>query len=446
MEFREIEIGEYDVDAGVHKITDYSMVNADMMHRDFKDRLYLHIDMNCYYAQVEQMCYNMYGMPIYVGGWYKEDTGIARGIVATSSYEARAFGIKTGMSAFEAEQLCPYIIGMQAHYSKYKGISRVIHACLLNFTPTVEKYSMDEYFLDVTHIRRKSRAEIHQFAKDLQDQLFEWTRLHASIGISYSKTYSKLASDLQKPNGIVLVLNPEEAAQVLYPLPLDEVWGIGSRRYRKLKERGIVTIQDAIDRGYHSFKKLFGEYFGKLMWEMVVGRDRAMVLEDPKTKTDQLNYMHTFSSWTVDVEEVMGELAKAINTLCYRMRGYGVRACKYFCYVRLQDAGHRGVGFRFNTDGFTNLDDYIFYECWQQARPLIVGLIANGERIRGLGIGTHELNLKNQLELFWQENQRVRNYYLAQDAVKNKYGVGAIKKAAMMSGVSGKTHFLERNG
>src|SRR5699024_7660717 len=103
---RSIEPGTYDTETNVHKITDYRCVSADMQYTSMKERLYLHLDMNCFYAQVEQLCYDLYGMPVYIGGWYKGEEGVPRGIVATSSYEARALGIKTGMSAFQAEQIC----------------------------------------------------------------------------------------------------------------------------------------------------------------------------------------------------------------------------------------------------------------------------------------------------------------------------------------------------
>ncbi len=103
-----IDPGTYNPDEDVHKITDYRCVSRDMQHSSIKERLYLHLDMNCFYAQVEQQCFKLHGLPIYIGGWYKGENGIPRGIVATSSYEARALGVKTAMSAYEAEQLCPY--------------------------------------------------------------------------------------------------------------------------------------------------------------------------------------------------------------------------------------------------------------------------------------------------------------------------------------------------
>lgn len=439
-----IDPGKYDVDAGVHKITDYRCVSADMQHRSMKKRLYIHLDMNCYYAQVEQQCFELQGFPIYIGGWYK-DNGIARGIVATSSYEARLFGVKTGMSAYEAEQICPHIIGMQAHYDKYKLISTEIHKTLKKFSPEIEKYSMDEYFLDITWLKDKSRKYLKDFAQRLQNALFDEVHLYCSIGISYSKTYSKLASDIRKPKGITLVLDQGDVERELWPLRLDEVWGIGSRRYKHLVNEGVITIKDGVERGKGIFQKIFGAYFGWMMWDMIAGNDRARVLTEPAGTPEQLNYMHTFSDWTTDPDQFFGELCRGIHQLCYRMRGYGVRARQYFCYLRVQDAGKKGFGFRFNTDGYTNLDDYILYEAWRQAEPRLKFLLKSGEKMRGIGVGTVQLNTKKQMELFFSEKEGKRDFYLTKDKIMNRFGREYICTAAMMNAVPGKTHFIERN-
>lgn len=441
-----INTGTYNVNDGVHKITDYSCVNSDMQYMSTKERLYLHMDMNCFYAQVEQLCFNMYGMPIYIGGWYK-DNGIPRGIVATSSYEARAYGIKTGMSAFEAEQLCPYIIGLQAHYEKYKGISRQIQRVLNSYAMDVEKYSMDEYFLDINFLKDQSRAEIESYCQQLQDLIYEDTGLVCSIGVGPSKTYSKLASDLKKPKGITVILNQQDIEAQLYQLDLDEVWGIGKNRYKKLLGSGLKTIGDAVSRGRYIFQKLFGQYFGKLIYEMVVGKDRAKVLtpEDAVSNPKQLSYKHTFSDFTDDIDRVRGELNKAVSQLAYRMRGYDVKADTYSCYLQVQDREYSGVGFKFKTEGKTNLDDYIYYECMKKADHALKRLLDEGYTMRGVGLGALSFKNRNQLNLFFTENEITKRFHLVQDAINNKYGPKTIQKAAIKYRVPGKTHFLDRS-
>lgn len=443
--FPTIDPGVYNPDEDVHKITDYRCVSRDMQHTSLKERLYLHLDINCFYAQVEQQCFKLHGLPVYIGGWYKGPKGIPRGIVATSSYEARALGIKTAMSAYEAEQICPYIIGLQADYEKYKGISALIEDVLNDFAPTVEKYSMDEYFLDINFLQGKPRSKLKRYGLALRNLIYKEIGLVCSIGISFSKTYSKLASDLNKPDGLTLVLDKEEALETLGPLPLDEVWGIGPRRYKKLKAKGLHTISEGIDWGYPVFQELFGKYFGKIMYEMVAGKDRARVLTEQLSTKEQLNYMHTFSSQSTDPVRIKGELMKGISRLCYRMRGYRMRARSYFCYLRIQHREHKGVSFRFNTDGYTNLDGYIHHECMKKAKPRIKNLLDGGYALRGIGIGTVKVDLTNQKELFFREDDQQRQLFLTKDAINNKFGKDSLTKASMMDAVKGKTHFLERS-
>lgn len=440
-----VDTGTYNPDEDVHKITDYRCVSRDMQHASIKERLYLHVDMNCYYAQLEQQCFKLHGLPVYIGGWYKGERGIPRGIVATSSYEARALGIKTAMSAYEAEQICPYIIGLQADYEKYKYVSALIEDVLNDFAPTVEKYSMDEYFLDINFMKDKSRAEIVRYGNALGNLIYKEIGLVCSIGISYSKTYAKLASDINKPAGLTLVLDKEEAAEILGPLPLDEVWGIGRKRYAKLKKKGLVTISDGIRRGYQVFQDLFGQYFGKIMYEMVAGKDRARVLTDELTPKEQLNYMHTFSTQSTDITQISGEIMKGVSRLCYRMRGYRMRARSYFCYLRIQHREHKGISFRFATDGYTNLDGYIHHECMRKARPRINNLLKSGYALRGIGMGTVKVDRSHQQELFFREDSQQRQFYMIQDAINNKFGKDALTKASVMDAVGGKTHFLERS-
>jgi len=441
---KNINPGAYDVDTGVHKITDYRCVSADMQHTSMAERLYLHLDMNCFYAQVEQLSYNLYGLPIYIGGWYKPD-GTPRGIVATSSYEARALGVKTAMSAFEAEQICPYLIGLQADYEKYRGMSYLVEQILGEFAMDVEKYSMDEYFIDVNFMVDAPRQEITQYCIKLKERLYEELHLVCSVGVARSKTYAKLASDLQKPNGLAIIFDKQDEQQRIHPLDLDEVWGIGNRRYAKLKKQGLKTIKEGIDRGYPLFQQQFGKYFGKIVWEMIAGKDRARVLTEEPPPPELLNYMHTFSDWTKNPDRVAGEIMKGVYQLCYRMRGYNAKAHRYFCYLRVQSQEWSGPKFKFNTAGSTNLDDYVYSECIKESTPVLKRLLENGFAIRGIGIGTRKLDEPNQKELFFNEDPKTLQYYLAQDAINNEYGKGTIQKASMKYGVQGKTHFLERS-
>ncbi|MDV7392461.1 hypothetical protein RZS08_13940, partial [Arthrospira platensis SPKY1] len=139
----------YEPEWDVHRITLYSTVYTEHQFAGRKDRLYAHFDFACFYAQVEQLRRRLFGLPLIVGGWRKEN-GQVKGIVATSSYEARRMGITTGSSAFEAWQRCPYVCMVQVDYDTYSAISRQVHHLMREFSHEVERYSMDEFFLNLT--------------------------------------------------------------------------------------------------------------------------------------------------------------------------------------------------------------------------------------------------------------------------------------------------------
>lgn len=438
------EYQDYDLEQDVHRITLYSTVAKEHQHVSSKKRLYLHFDMNCFYAQVEQRAYNLYGLPVAMGGWRKEN-GIARGIVATASYEARALGIKTAMSAFEASQICPYLVFMQIDYDKYKAISGELKEILDTFSPDVEKYSMDEYFLDITFLLKKSRSQIEAFAGKMKQTIFHRLGLVCSVGIATSKTYAKLASDLMKPQGLSLILTPDDAAQYIYPLPVDEVWGIGRRRYQHLQKYGIRTIADAVKQGKVPFQKLFGKMQGQLFWETISGRDKARVLTDEVHIPEEVSYMHTFSDWTVDPNAVKGEIVKAVRKVCYRMRGYKRKARRWGCHIRFQEAHWEGQSVVFNTPGFTNLDDYVLNACLAEAMRIVNSALSKGIKIRGVGLYTIEMQQIEQGELFFQESEQVRHLYRATDCLNNCYGPDTVAKAAIHESVKGNTHFVNRS-
>jgi len=436
---------EYDLTRNVHRITLYSTISSEQQHAsNRKPRLYAHLDMNCFYAQVEQQSYNLFGVPVIVGGWRKEN-GTPRGIVATSSYEARKCGIKTGMSFFEATQLCPYVVPFQVHYEKYVAISRELKAVTERYSPNVEAYSMDESFLDLTYLVGQSREEFHAFAQQIQNEIYRRVKLVCSIGISYSKTYAKLASDLVKPNGLTLILDEEDARKSIYPLPLGEVWGIGSRRFKRLQAARLQTIRDAVEQGPAGFQKLFGDYFGKMLWETATGKDCAKVCDVPRHVPQEVGYMHTFSDWTTEPARVQGEMAKAVRQMCYRMRGYDRRAQQFRGYIRFQDDTWTGVGFDFKTDGLTNLDSYIGQACINAGMPLVNRFLQEGHRIRGLGLNTVNMEDTRQLELFFREDEKLHGLWYAVDKVNNRYGLDTVMQASLKHTVEGKTHFLDRS-
>lgn len=438
----------YQPEQDVHRITLYNTVYPEHQHTSRKERLYLHFDFACFYAQVEQLRKNIYGIPLIIGGWRKE-TGQVKGIVATSSYEARKLGIKTGMSAFEAFGICPYVCMLQVDYDAYTAISRQVHFIFKEFAPVIERYSMDEYFIEIDFLKDRTRQEINDFAKRLQQRIYEATRLVGAVGVARSKTYSKLASSLHKPKGRTLILTDDDERNEIWPLPLNEIWGVGRRRYEHILAEGYKTISDVAERGNEqTFMRLFGANFGKMLYQTITGQDQGRVMEEisENYKPKQgVSYGQTFSEGSTDVECIKGELAIAVQKVCYRMRAYDIRASSYSGMIGFNKQGKSGVGFRFVTAAHTNIDDYVYQACMAEILPIIEQVCRNGQEIRNIALGTHNIDKTNQLNVFFQDEEEKTARIKAMDEIKNRFGHQYITKGNTLLRVTGNTHFLGRN-
>jgi DNA polymerase-4 len=438
----------YQPEKDVHRITLYNTIYPEHQHRSKKDRLYLHFDFACFYAQVEQLRRKMYGLPLIIGGWRKEN-GQVKGIVATASYEARKFGIKTGMSAFEAYQLCPHVCMLQVDYDAYTAISRQVHFIFKEFAPVVERYSMDEYFMEVDFLRGRSRKKINSFARKLQERIYEATNLVGAVGIARSKTYAKLSSSLDKPKGRTLILSDEDERTEIWPLPVNEVWGVGRRRHEHILAEGYKTIGDVAERGNQkTFIRLFGANFGKMLFQTITGKDQGRVMEEisenyqPK---EGVSYGHTFSEGSTDVARIKGEYAIAVQHICYRMRAYGIRAHSYSGMFGFNEPNKPGVGFRFVTPAHTNIDDYVYQALMDTLEPVLKKVCQQGIEIRNLMLGTHQIDKTQQMNVFFQDDADKTARVKAMDEIKNRFGQQYITKANTLHRVKGNTHFLERN-
>ncbi len=437
----------YQPERDVHRITLYNTVYPEHQHSSRKPRLYLHFDFACFYAQVEQLRKRLYGIPLIIGGWRK-DSGTVKGIVATASYEARAHGIKTGMSALEAYQLCPYVCMLQVDYEAYSSISTQVHYIFKKYSHRVERYSMDEYFMDITFLLRQSDQQVYRFAKTIQDEIYDTTGLFGTIGVARSKTYSKLSSGLNKPRGITIIRTDEEEKAHIYPLPVSKVWGVGGRRFEHLESEGYKLIGDVAERGsVKTFQRLFGVNFGKMLFETIAGKDQARVLEENDDYTPKwgVSYGHTFSEGSCDVESVKGEFAIAIMQVCYRMRAYGIRANSFSGVIGYEKREQPSVGFRFVTQAYTNIDHYVLKACLGTVLPALAASAERGLEIRNIILGTHQIDKTNQMNLFFEDEAMQVSRFNAMDEIKNRFGYDLIKTANTMIRVEGNTHFLERN-
>ena len=222
------------------------------MSHDFPMRKIIHVDMDAFYASVEQLDNpELKGKPVAVGG------GSKRGVVSAASYEARKFGVRSAMSGYIARQNCPDLIFVKPRFDRYTEISKKIRAIFFDYTDLVEPLSLDEAYLDVTD-NKKGNPSATLIAREIRKRIFEELGLTASAGISINKFIAKVASDYNKPNGQKTV-NPEEVIQFLEELEIRKFYGVGKVTAEKMYKLGIFTGKDLKEKSLEYLSDTFGK-------------------------------------------------------------------------------------------------------------------------------------------------------------------------------------------
>ena len=397
----------------VHKITDYNKITLDQIRLLREERIYACLDINCFYAQVEERDRKLEGVPIIIGGW-KDERNIAHGIVATSNYPARTFGIKTGMSALEATQLCPRVTMFQVDYEKYKAISVELKAILKRYSHCLEMYSLDEAFMDLTgHVSNRSEAE--EWIKAIKAEIWREIRLTVNVGISISKTYSKIIADLNKPDGKTIALDYGDIIRTIFPLSVKNMWGVGRRRTVRLKSWGIETIGQIAFARKELLQKIFGIREGEIIWRMARGEEETIIISTPKETIQSISHMHTFPHATLDIDQLWGEVSKGVERMGYRLRGYGKEASEFNLLFRPQHLQSFGSTFRLL---YTHFDHDLLPVYRQHFDDLYRHSIAGKIEIRGIGMFATRLRDATvlQFELFKSNLDKKKQMYTAIDA------------------------------
>ena len=279
----------------------------------FWPRLIIHVDMDAFYASVEQHDHPEYrGRPVIVGGTPEE-----RGVVSTASYEARKFGVHSAMPAATARRLCPQGIFIRGNHRRYAEVSRQIMEVFAGFTPRVRPLSLDEAFLDCTGSQRLfgPPAEI---ARKIKDGVRAATGLTASVGAAATLFAAKIASDLEKPDGLTLIPAEETAAR-LAPLPVEKIWGVGKVTGAKLQRLGIQTVAQLREWPEEFLAENFGAAFGAQLYRLARGLDPREVEEPEREKSisNETTFPRDILSWDEvlpalrDLAEEVGRRARA---------------------------------------------------------------------------------------------------------------------------------------
>jgi len=374
-------------------------------------RAILHVDMDAFYASVEMLDDpTLRGRPVIVGG-----TPEGRGVVSAASYEARAFGVHSAMSAARAIKLCPDGVFLRGRMDRYAEISRQIGSIFRDFTPLVEPLSIDEAFLDVTGCRRLF-GNAEKIGRLIQQRIADEIQLVASVGVAGNKFLAKLASDLEKPAGFVVI--PQDRVQeILSDLPIGRLWGVGKVSKREMTRFGIRTFRDFLAVPEELAIRQFGDHARQLRL-LAMGCDNRPVI--PSHEAKSIGNEITFREDIADARQLQEILDQLSDKVARRIRSHGFVAKTITLKARYSDfSTHtRSESLNVSVDGSVEIRDI--------ARNLLVNKLGRrGRSLRLIGVTASNLGQasETQTELF-VDPAKARNRRLDElmDKVHNRYG------------------------
>ena len=385
-------------------------------------RAILHVDMDAFYAAVEQHDRpELLGQPVIVGG----STG--RGVVAAASYEARRYGVHSAMPTRSALQRCPAAMVVKPRMARYKEVSAQVFAVFNEFTPLIEGLSLDEAFLDVTDSQTLLGAPL-AMAAEIKRRIRERTGLTASVGIAHNKLLAKIASELNKPDGLC-VITPDDVARILDPLPIRRLAGIGAKTAARLEECGLHTFGQLRVAAEAVLWPLFGRYTQRVR-ERAAGIDERPVLADVQEK--QISAEETFESDLRRREQMHSELARLADRVGTRLRARQLLAATVSVKIRRRDFT---TYMRSRSFGPPTQDTATVLAI---ARQLLDAWLAEQPRaaLRLLGVGVSTLSPAVQLDLFARPESAVPAERAAAaldptlDRIREKFGADAVQRAS----------------
>src|SRR5680860_93937 len=381
-------------------------------------RKILHVDMDAFFASVEQRDDpSLLGKPVVVGGRLN-----SRGVVSAASYEARKFGIHSAMPMAEVYRRCPHAVFLPVNMQKYQDVSKQIRNVFLTYTPMVEPLSLDEAFLDIT-ASTSLFGSADEIALIIKQRIQQELNLTASVGLACNKFLAKLASDLQKPNGFVIV-QPDRIYEFLDPLPVERILGVGKKTAEQLHTHNIRTVRDLrnLQQGYLT---QFLGVIGSQLYLLARGIDDRPVESDRIVKS--IGQETTFTTDIADRDQLETVLLKLSIDLGSRARKVSLKGKTITLKVRFND--FRSISRSHTLTQATNLDDVIYQEVCH-----LLGELALKQPLRLIGITLSNLTDKeeSQLSLFTERRHDSENLTKIMDFVKGKYGETSITRARLL--------------
>lgn len=378
--------------------------------------LIMHVDMDAFYASIEQRDDpSLRGLPVIVGG-----TG-ARGVVATASYEARKYGVGSAMAMSKARRLCPNGIFIDGNHAYYEAVSAQLMDILGSFSPMVEPLSLDEAFLDISGLSRHWSSP-EEMARAVKQRIYEELELVASVGIAPNKFLAKLASDLEKPDGLVII-REENVREVLRPLSVRRLWGVGQFTATQLAGLGITTIGDVADAPVERLAKVLGKQAYTLK-ELADGIDKRKV--EPVRKVQSVGNEETFATDIWERADIEKELLRLSEKVGGRLRRKGLFALTVTLKVRF-------ASFRTVTRSVTLKEGTQYDEVLYRTACELYDKVRATEPIRLLGVTASHLTDTEEVSLFESDSdKKKKTLYRTVDALKAKFGASIITKANLI--------------
>jgi DNA polymerase-4 len=384
-----------------------------------KYRSILLVDMNSFFASVEQQCDpRLKGKPVAVGG-----PAGSRSVVSTASYEARVFGVRSAMSVTEALIRCPDLILLQGSMGKYADVSRRVFQICGNYTDLLEVCSVDECFMDVTPTL-SIFGDARSIALDIKRRIRTALGLTCSVGIGPNKVLAKLAAGMHKPDGLTEI-RPEEVRDLLENLPVDRLHGIGSKTTECLRNMGITTAGMLGRVPLQRLKRNFGVY-GEVLHAMGNGRgDDRVVPYCDKPEVKSIGHSHTLDKNTLDWSVLSRHLLRLSEMVGRRLREQGLAGRTVTLTLRHADMHsftRRQTISEYIDDGYT---------IYQVAMSILRDQVDSGKEIRLIGVTVSDL-VKGQHQMSLFVDEREKKLLDAMDSINDRYGEFTIRRASLL--------------
>jgi len=375
----------------------------------------IHLDMDAFFASVEiRERPELRGLPLVVGG-----SASGRGVVAAASYEARQYGVFSAMPMARALRQCPDLVCLPVNMPLYIDVSRQIHKIFYRYTPEIEPLSLDEAFLDVTASEKLFGSASH-IAMKIKEDIKNECQLIASAGVAPNKFVAKIASDIDKPDGFVVV-EPEGVQAFLDPLPVKRIWGVGKKTEQQLHEYGINTVYELRSKSPDWLMEHFGK-LGDHIYRLANGLDKRAVISDAKAKS--ISSETTFATDIKDRKTLLAILSQLSEQVSARLRDKGVKGRTVSIKIRFND--FKTIT-RSNTLSESSSQTM---QIWHTVKQLFSGIIQEDEsliRLVGVSVSGFDNNEARQGDLFEQDTKQDTLDVLS-DEINQRFGKAKIHR------------------